>query len=174
MVKAASRIAVFGREREREHVAQFLDEIRRGPAILLIEGEAGIGKTTLWKFGVEDAVDRGHEVLVSRAGEAETKLAYTALGDLLGPADDAVIAELPDPQRKALEAALLLAETPLPAPDQRAVSLATRAAVLRDLIMDRVPACAGGLGGETSGPWLGGGGATRTSAGSGGCSAGRG
>jgi DNA-binding CsgD family transcriptional regulator/acid stress-induced BolA-like protein IbaG/YrbA len=129
LVKAANRITVLGREQEQEHIAQFLDEIPRGPAILLIEGEAGIGKTTLWESGVEDALDRGHRVLVTRAGEAETKLAYTALGDLLEPAGDAVIAELPDPQRKALEAALLLADTPLPAPDQRAISLATLAAL---------------------------------------------
>jgi putative transposase len=50
----------------------------------------------------------------------------------------------------------------------------SRAAVLRDLIMDRLPACAGGLGGGTSGLWLGGGAATRTSAGGGGWSASRG
>jgi DNA-binding CsgD family transcriptional regulator len=125
----ADRITVLGREQEQEHVARFLDEIPRGPAILLIEGEAGIGKTTLWEFGVEDAVDRGHKVLITRASEAETKLAYTALGDLLESAGDAVIAGLPGPQRKALEAALLLADTPLPAPDQRAVSLAALAAL---------------------------------------------
>src|SRR5215831_5696741 len=129
MVRAASRIVVLGREQEQEHIAQFLDEIPRGPAISLIEGEAGIGKTTLWEFGVEAAVDRGYEVLVTRAAEAETKLAYTALGDLLEPAREAVIAELPGPQRKALEAALLLADTSLLAPDQRAVSLAALAAL---------------------------------------------
>ena len=129
MVKPASRIAVLGRGQKREHIAGFLNEIPYGPAILLIEGEAGIGKTTLWEFGVEEALDHGYRVLVTRAGEAETKLAYTALGDLLEPVSGAVIAALPGPQRKALEAALLLADTPLPAPDQRAVSLAALAAL---------------------------------------------
>ena len=129
MLRAASGIAVLGREQEQEHIAKFFDEVPNGPAIMLIEGEAGIGKTTLWEFGVEEALGRRHRVLVTRAGEAETKLAYTALGDLLEPVGDAVIAELPDPQRKALEAALLLADTPLVAPDQRAVSLATLAAL---------------------------------------------
>jgi AAA ATPase-like protein len=80
MARAASRLEVLGREQEREHIAEFLDEFRRGPAILLIEGEAGIGKTTLWEFGVAQALDRGHTVLVTRAGEADTTLAYTALG----------------------------------------------------------------------------------------------
>lgn len=129
MAGTAGRIEVLGREQEQELIAQFLDDFPRGPAILLIEGEAGIGKTTLWESAVEAAVDRGHKVLVTRAAEAETKLAYTALGDLLEPAGRAVIAELPDPQRKALEAALLLADTPLLAPDQRAVSLAGLAAL---------------------------------------------
>jgi len=129
MAGAASQVEVLGREQEQEHLAQFLGDIPNGPAILLIEGEAGIGKTTLWEFGVEEALDRGHRVLVSRAGEAETKLAYAALGDLLEPAGHPVIARLPGPQRKALEAALLLADTPRLAPDQRAVSLATLAAL---------------------------------------------
>jgi AAA ATPase domain len=126
---ADAGIAVLGREQEQEHIARFLDEIPNGPAILLIEGEAGIGKTTLWEFGVEAALDRGHGVLVTRAGEAETKLAYTALGDLLEPANGVIIAGLPGPQRKALEAALLLADAPGLAPDQRAVSLAALAAL---------------------------------------------
>ena len=50
----------------------------------------------------------------------------------------------------------------------------SRAAVVRDLIMDRLLAAAGGLAGGTSGLGLGGGAATRTSAGSGGWSARRG
>src|SRR5262249_6230727 len=124
MTGAAGQIEVFGREEEQEHIVRFLDEYSRGPAILLIEGEAGIGKTTLWESAEEAAAERGHRVLVTRAAEAETKLAYTALGDLLEAAGEAVLAELPGPQRKAIEAALLLEDTPLLAPDQRAVSLA--------------------------------------------------
>src|SRR3954451_9737801 len=107
IIRAASTIVVFGRQREQEDVVQFLDEIPSGPTILRIEGEAGIGKTTLWAFGVQSAVDRGYRVLVSRAGEAESQLAYAALVDVFESAGHAVIAELPGPQRKALEAALL-------------------------------------------------------------------
>ena len=129
MVGTAGRIAVLDREQEQQQLAGFVDDVQRGPAILLIEGEAGIGKTTLWEFGVEAAVGRGHTVLVTRAGEAETALAYTALGDLLGPVGHTVIAALPGPQRTALKAALLLVDTPLLAPDQRAVSLAALAAL---------------------------------------------
>jgi hypothetical protein len=51
---------------------------------------------------------------------------------------------------------------------------ASRAAVLRDLIMGCPLTCAAGPAGGTSGLWLGGGAATSTSAGSDGWSAGRG
>ena len=58
---------------------------------------------------------------------------------------------------------------PPPAPKPTTAPPApSRAAVLRDLIMDWLLSCAGGLGGGTSGLWLGGGAATKTSAGSGG------
>jgi hypothetical protein len=42
---------VIGREAELHAVAAFLDALAAGPAGLLLEGEAGIGKTTLWLGG---------------------------------------------------------------------------------------------------------------------------
>jgi len=39
---------VFGRGRELGAVAAFLDGLPSGPSGLLLEGEAGIGKTTVW------------------------------------------------------------------------------------------------------------------------------
>ena len=39
--------AVIGRERELSSLERFLDALAEGPAGLLIEGELGIGKTTL-------------------------------------------------------------------------------------------------------------------------------
>ena len=78
------------------------------PASLVLEGEAGIGKTALWVAGVEAAEAAGCTVLAARPAEAETKLAHTVLRDLLGPSFAQVSPELPAPQRQALEAALLL------------------------------------------------------------------
>jgi DNA-binding CsgD family transcriptional regulator/tetratricopeptide (TPR) repeat protein len=65
-------------------------------------------------------------VLAARAAEAEAKLSFTVLTDLLQPALNEVAHQLPAPQRRALEAALLV-ETPKESsrPDARAVSLAT-------------------------------------------------
>lgn len=63
-------------------------------------------------------------VLVSRASEAEAKLSFTVLTDLLEPALNDVGDELPAPQRRALEAALLLEDPAGGAKlDARAVSL---------------------------------------------------
>src|SRR5262245_34503640 len=52
-------------------------------AALTIEGEAGIGKTTLWRGGVAMAREAGCRVLWCRPGASEVRLAYAAIGDLL-------------------------------------------------------------------------------------------
>src|SRR5204862_5106106 len=75
---------------------------------LTIEGEAGIGKTTLWRAGVEAATDRSYIILSSRPGPADVRLSYAALRDLLDGVVPAALEELPEPQRRALAAALLL------------------------------------------------------------------
>ena len=116
--------AVFGRARELASLAQFLDRISRGPSALLIEGAAGIGKTTVWRAGVAEAERRGLRVMVARPLEAETRLSFSALGDLFDGAPDDTLSRLARPQRRALEVALLRADPEERPPDQRAVSLA--------------------------------------------------
>ena len=78
---------VLGREDELAAIASFFDDDRPTPRALLLEGEAGIGKTTLWREAVRLAEGRGR-VLASRASEAEAKLSFTVLGDLLTSALD--------------------------------------------------------------------------------------
>ena len=70
-------------------------------------GRGGDRKTTLWRAGLAAAAGAGHRVLVSRPGERETTLAYSAIGDLLGDVFDEALADAPAPQRRALEIALL-------------------------------------------------------------------
>jgi AAA ATPase domain len=76
---------------------------------VVAEGEPGIGKTTVWKAGLEVAKAQGSVVLSCRPVEAEVKLAFAALADLLAPVVDAGLDDLPAPQREALEVALLRA-----------------------------------------------------------------
>lgn len=115
--------AILGREDELAAIARFVSDDTSIPRALLLEGEAGIGKTTLWREGVRRSAVRGL-TLESSASESETRLSFTVLGDLLAPVLDATIDELPAGRRRALEAALLLGPPTRSRPDARAVSLA--------------------------------------------------
>lgn len=127
--------AIVGRDAEIASLEAFLDAVPSGPAILLIEGEPGIGKTTLWTRLLEAAEERSYRVLACHPVESETKLSFAALGDLLARVSPEVLSALPSPQARALEVALLRAEAGRP-PDRRAVSLAFLG-VLRLLAEDR-------------------------------------
>lgn len=105
-------------------VADFLNSAHQGASALVIQGEAGIGKTTLWLAALQQARDRGFAVLSARAAAAETVLAYATLADLLGAVDEPDWANLPEPQRLALDRILLRASADGPATDQRAVAAA--------------------------------------------------
>lgn len=113
---------IVGREAELDTVDRFIDATRRRPAFLLLEGEAGIGKTTLWQAAIRRAGERGVRILSSRPGPSETRLTYAGLLDLLGMVDEAILGELPTPQRRALEIALLRAEAEGPSADQRSIA----------------------------------------------------
>jgi DNA-binding CsgD family transcriptional regulator len=113
---------ILGREAEVAEIAGFIGSVRDGPSALILDGAAGIGKTTLWSAGVAVAHEAGHQVLSCRAAESEARLSFGALGDLL---EEVELPELPAPQRRALDAALLRVEIEGDPPDQRAVSLAT-------------------------------------------------
>ncbi|MDQ3554088.1 MAG: AAA family ATPase [Chloroflexota bacterium] len=99
----------IGRISELESVDRLLDE-RGGPAALIIAGEAGIGKTTVWGYGVSAAARRGMSVLSAAPGENETALAYAALADLLEVVPEGVVDALPAVQREGLDIALMRAD----------------------------------------------------------------
>lgn len=115
---------VIGRESELAILHRFLDSIPTGPSALLLSGDPGIGKTTVWKRGLAGALERGHRTLSCVPVEAETRLSYAALGDLVEPVLDEGLPTLPEPQREALEVALLRSPRTGGRADQRAVSLA--------------------------------------------------
>jgi DNA-binding CsgD family transcriptional regulator len=115
---------VVGRPAETRAVAAFLDGLSGGPSALVMEGEPGIGKTTLWFAALERARESGARVLTARPAEAESRMAYAALADLLGGVEDGLWAELPGPQRLAVDRVLLRAEPSGAATDRRAVGAA--------------------------------------------------
>ena len=98
---------IIGRERELSAVHGFLDRPVNGLTALVLEGEAGIGKSTLWLSGVAAARERSFRVLASRPAEAERTLPFVVLGDLFSEITSAELAALPGPRRRAFETALL-------------------------------------------------------------------
>ena len=117
-------VDVIGREPELAILDRFLDSIPGGPSALLLSGDPGIGKTTVWKEGLAGAELRRCRTLSCGPVEAETGLSYAALGDLLEPILDEALPTVPEPQRQALEVALLRSPRSGARADQRAVSLA--------------------------------------------------
>ncbi len=113
---------IVSRQAEEHALVDFLDTAPSQPCALVIEGDPGIGKTTLWLDGVARARDRGFRVLTSRAAAVESVLAYTGLADLLNDVDDAMWADLPTPQQQALDAALLRSRDAARDTDARAVA----------------------------------------------------
>jgi DNA-binding NarL/FixJ family response regulator len=122
---------VVGRESELFAVESFLGSIRDGFSALVLEGEPGIGKTTIWQEAVRRAEAEGFRTLVCRPAQAEAKLSFAALTDLLEPVPETALESLPEPQRHALETALLRAPGAGSSPEPRAA-----AAGLRSILLD--------------------------------------
>ncbi len=111
----------FARATQSRAVDDLLDAASLAPAGLIFEGEPGIGKTTLWLDAINQARTRGFRVLTARPAATESVLAYASLADLLGSVDPASWAELPVPQRQAVDRILLRSEVGAEATDRRAV-----------------------------------------------------
>ncbi|MFI7022171.1 ATP-binding protein [Micromonospora sp. NPDC049900] len=94
------------------------------PGPVLLEGPAGIGKTTLLRALVAEATRAGWSVLSCAPAECETDLPFAALADLLRPLADLVV-DLPRPQRVAAEVVLLTGDSDETF-DERVVGAATR------------------------------------------------
>ena len=120
---------IVGRGDELAAATRLIERATDGLAALVLAGEAGIGKTTIWDAGVAAASDAGFCVLRTRPARSETVLTLGGLTDLLGPIADRVLGRLPAPQRHALEVALLRVAPSGILPDQRALSVAVTAAM---------------------------------------------
>jgi DNA-binding CsgD family transcriptional regulator len=112
---------VIGRDAELERIAQFLDGTS-GTGCLVLGGEPGIGKTTMWEEGLELARARGFVVVTTRASESEATLSFAALGDLVSEVSPSALSGLPAPQLRALQVALRIADPEGAPPDPLAIS----------------------------------------------------
>ena len=108
------------RTSEREALARLLAEAREGQsAVLVMRGEAGIGKTALLRHLARQA--SGFRVAQVAGVEAEMELPFSGIHQLCAPVLDQLDA-LPQPQQNALNVALGLA--PGDVPDRFLVGLA--------------------------------------------------
>lgn len=123
--------AIVGRDPELEAIQNALAEAPRALTAVLIEGEAGIGKSTLWAEAVATASARGWRVLAARAVASEAQVTLSALGDLLHGIDEALLQGLPVPQARAIDAALLRSDAATPV-ESRVLGIAFRS-VLEEL-----------------------------------------
>ena len=102
---SAAGEAVLGRERELAALTRFL--VAPWPRVLLLEGPAGIGKSTLVDAAVRLAAGGGATPLVARPTLVERDLPHAALSSLLPDARvDPVLPAIAAPRRRALEIAL--------------------------------------------------------------------
>src|SRR5450631_846848 len=104
---------------------------------MLVEGEIGIGKTSVLAAAQEAARERDWLVLNANPAELEMPLEYTGIADLLDPLPGSLADALPAPQRRAIRVALLREETPEPSVDLRTV--ATAAVTILRRIADSQP-----------------------------------
>jgi DNA-binding CsgD family transcriptional regulator len=92
--------AFLGRSGERDVLDRLLETARGGQsAVLLIRGEAGIGKTALVRYAAQQAA--GFRVVQIAGVEAEMELPFAGLHHLCAPML-AQLDALPDPQQNAL------------------------------------------------------------------------
>src|SRR3954462_9700382 len=112
---------LLGRASEREALDRLLENVRGGQsAVLVVRGEAGVGKTALLHHGAQEA--SGFRVARIAGVESEMELPFAGLHQLCAPMLDRLDA-LPEPQQAALGVALGLSSGA--APDRFLVALAT-------------------------------------------------
>jgi DNA-binding CsgD family transcriptional regulator/tetratricopeptide (TPR) repeat protein len=123
-LRAQRRARIIGREAGLARLRALVDPVPQSSQVLLVTGEAGMGKTVLLADAAGRARSAGMRVLPVTGRESESRLAFAGLHQLLRPVLSAAIG-LPGRQAQALAGALGLAADP-GAPDP----LLTGAAVL--------------------------------------------
>jgi DNA-binding CsgD family transcriptional regulator len=127
---------LHGRREERAVLGGLLDGARAGRSgVLVLRGEAGIGKTALLGRAIESA--SGFTVLRAVGVESEMEIPFAALHQLCAPLND-IVDRLPAPQREALE--VTFGVTAGATPDRLFVALATLS-VLSEAAQERPLLC---------------------------------
>jgi DNA-binding CsgD family transcriptional regulator len=103
---------ILDRTSEREALDRLLEQAREGQsAVLVVRGEAGIGKTALLRYVADQA--SGFQLAQVTSAEAEMELPFAGIHQLCAPLLDR-LDTLPQPQQDALNVALGLAAGVVP------------------------------------------------------------
>ena len=114
MVVGAHTGRLLGRERERAVLDRLLVTVRDGHgAVLVVQGDPGIGKTALLEYAIEEGKD--FRVVRAAGVEGEMELDYAALQQLCSPVLE-FVERLPELQGDALGVAFGLTDGPAPSP----------------------------------------------------------
>lgn len=122
---------LVGRESELDRARGLLAAPAGGARGLGLEGEPGVGKSALWRAAVAEARAAGYGVLLTTPTEPDAELSFAGLADLLEDLPSDALEVLPEPQRRALSAALLLEEPVVPSGGRGALGRAVLATLRR-------------------------------------------
>jgi DNA-binding CsgD family transcriptional regulator len=128
---------LLGRDDELAQLYDLIDSIGRRGGALVVRGEAGIGKSSLLEAAAVRAGERNVTVASATGTPSEARFAFAGLRELLLPFLDARD-RLPQPQRRALETAIGLADGNAPDPflvGLAALGLLTQAETKRPLLL---------------------------------------
>jgi hypothetical protein len=121
-VIAYSGQVLIGREVELARLQGLIDPPPADSRVLILLGEAGMGKTALLSAAVSQAAESGLRVLPVSGRESERDLAFAGLHQLLRPVLGRV-SDLPQRQARALLGAFALSDDPGP-PDPLLIGMA--------------------------------------------------
>jgi DNA-binding CsgD family transcriptional regulator len=120
---------LVAREGELEAIRALLRGDGAGARALILEGDPGVGKTSLWERGVAWAREDGRRVLVARASEDEGGLPFAGLIDVFDAVASEELGSVPAPQVRALDVALYRADPTDRPPEAQVISLAVLSAL---------------------------------------------
>ncbi|BBZ41348.1 helix-turn-helix transcriptional regulator [Mycobacterium conspicuum] len=136
MIGGLGRDTLVGRRAEQLKLTELVDRVRGGgSAVLVLRGEAGIGKTALLLDVRDQAADV--RVITLSGAESELELTYAGIQQLCSPLLGH-IDRLPEPQKNALRVALGLRDGA--APDRLLVGLAVLS-LISDAAAERPTIC---------------------------------
>ena len=105
--------SLVGREQEKQRLVALIDQAAEQGGVLVLHGEAGVGKSALLAEAGRIAAAAGMRVLTTVGVESEQHLPYAGLHQIVFPIRSGIEA-LPAPQRDSLQTATGMTDRAVP------------------------------------------------------------